>query len=200
MSSEAIQLSASVADSVERTSSGSRLRQRTTVLSIASSSSTHTTTGFLLAIGATSARQPSPPAAAIGDPLDLVQRDEQRAHAGEPRLRGLLQARRDDISQLGGQWAVRTLDERDRRREVHHTQRAQVVVMIRRAAGQQLEQHGAEAVLVRAVGRREPAQLLRRDVRRRAEHELGVLVAQALAGELGEPEVDELDAELAVAP
>src|SRR5678815_3586218 len=95
MSSEATQLSASVADSVERISNGSRLRQRTTVLSIASSSSTHTTTGFLFAMASltkTSAREPAPPAAAIGDALDLVESDEQRAHAREPRLRGLLQA------------------------------------------------------------------------------------------------------------
>src|ERR1044071_3005690 len=199
MSSEATQLSASVADKVERISNGSRLRQRTTVLSIASSSSTHTTTGFLFAMASlrTSARQPAPPAAAIGDPLDLVECDEQCTHSGEPRLRGLLQARRHDISQLGGQWAVRALDQRDRCREVHHTQRAKIVMMIRRTAGEQLEQHGSQAVLVRAVGRGEPAQLLGRDVRRRAEHELGVLVAQTLTGELGETEVDELDAELA---
>src|ERR1041384_5588507 len=97
MSSAALQPSASLADSVERISKCSRLRQRTTVLSMASSSSTQKITGGLFAISSPSARQPAPPAAAIGDPLDLVERDQQRPHAGEPSLWRLLQARGDDI-------------------------------------------------------------------------------------------------------
>src|SRR5262245_56004552 len=101
MSSAAIQPSASLADSVDRISNGSRLRQRTTVLSMASSSSTQTITGSLFAMALPSARQPAPPAAAIGDPLDLVERDQECAHAREPGLRSLLETCRYDISELG---------------------------------------------------------------------------------------------------
>src|SRR5262245_59161326 len=100
-------------------SNGSRLRQRTTVLSIASSSSTQTITGFLLAMTRfPSARQPAPPAAAIGDPFDLVEGDQQCAHARKPCLRRLLETCRHDISELGRQWPVWALDRRDRGREV----------------------------------------------------------------------------------
>src|SRR6185503_4421825 len=116
-------------------------------------------TGSLFAMGLPSARQPAPPSAAIGDPLDLVERDQQCAHAREPGLRGLLETCCYDISELGWQWPVRALDRWNRRSEVHHTQRPQIVVVIRRAAGEQLEQHRAEAVLIGAIGRREAAQL-----------------------------------------
>src|SRR5262245_44450863 len=112
-----------------------------------------------------SARQPAPPAAPVGDALDLVERDQQCAHARKPGLRRLLEACRYDISELGREWSVRALDRWDRSREMHHTQRAQIVMVERRMAGEQLEQHRAEAVLIRSVGRREAAQLLGRDVR-----------------------------------
>src|SRR5262249_27993506 len=121
MSSEAIQLSASLADSVARITNGSRLRQRTTVLSIASSSSTNTLTGFLWPMAPASPGHPAPPAPAIRDPLDLVECDQEGTHPGEPRLRRLLQARGDDISQLGRKRAMCALDHRDRRGEMHHT-------------------------------------------------------------------------------
>src|ERR1041384_3219134 len=116
MSSAALQPSASLADSVERISKCSRLRQRTTVLSMASSSSTQTITGSLFAMALPSARQPAPPAAAIGDALDLVERDQQGAHPGEPGLRSLLEACRYDISELWRQRPVRAPYRRDRRR------------------------------------------------------------------------------------
>ena len=156
-----------------------------------------TRSGYLLAW---SARQPASPAAAIGDALDLVERERAaRACRGtEPAATSAGTCVTISAS-FARQRAVRALDRRDRRLDVHHAQLAQVVVLERRRAGEQLEQHRAEAVLIasdrspggRAAARARCTPACRARSRGPRRH--------ALARESREPEVDELDVNRLVA-
>ena len=132
---------------------------------------------------------------------DLLERHPDVAHALEPPPRVLAQAAREQELELAGQ----SLDPRRFVTENRGQRRCRARARERCLAGQHLVEDGAEAEDVAARVDAPPLRLLGRHVRHRADDDpVGRLARQRLRvvaaalpgaerGELGEPEVEELD-------